>query len=171
VYLMRVGRLRRWSFERDAGSPEDVAEASRDLMLDVGEEGLSVYRIEGESEAHEVAVRFALTCRPDPQHLDYIVFPSELAAEIGLTVPYLPREDQDPFLNARHHEIHGLTADLSLRLAKAILTCAERRVERVRENQLAALGTELCRRDPGLKSYLKGRWATILGDPMPRDDR
>ncbi len=61
MYLLRVGRLRRWSIERDAGRPEDVAEASRDLRLDVGEEGLSVYRIEGEGEALEVAARFALS--------------------------------------------------------------------------------------------------------------
>jgi hypothetical protein len=79
VHLLRVGRLRRWSFERDASSPEDVAEASRDLKLDVGEEGLSVYRVEGEGETLEVAVRWALTCRSKPRPMDYVVFPAELA--------------------------------------------------------------------------------------------
>jgi hypothetical protein len=61
VYLLRIGRQRRWSSDRDATSPEDVAEASRDLKLDVGEEGLSVYRVEGQEESLEVAVRWALT--------------------------------------------------------------------------------------------------------------
>jgi len=171
VYLLRVGRLRRWGFERDAGRPEDVAEASRDLRLDAGEEGLSVYHVEREGESLEVAVRFALTCRTNPQHLDYVVFPSELASDLGLTVRYIPSEHVDAFLNARHYEIDGLTPDLSLRLAASILACAGRRVERVREHDLLALGTNLCRRDPELKSSLKGHWATLLGFPVSEDDR
>jgi hypothetical protein len=87
------------------------------LRLDAGEHGLSVFRVEGEGEALEVAVRFAITCRANSQHLDFVVFPSELALGLGLTVRYIPREYLDPFLNARHHEIDGLTPDLSLRLA------------------------------------------------------
>ncbi len=66
MYLLRVGRLRRWGFDRDPRRPEDVAEAARDLSLDVGEAGLSVFRVDDQEEAHEVAVRFALTCRPRP---------------------------------------------------------------------------------------------------------
>jgi hypothetical protein len=72
VYLLRVGRQHRWSFERDASDSEDVAEASRDLKLDMDEEGLSVYRVEGEGETLEVAVRWALTCRPKPRPMDYL---------------------------------------------------------------------------------------------------
>ena len=78
-----MGRLRRWSIERDAGRPKTWPEASRDLRLEAGEAGLSVSRVEGEGEAREVAVRFALTCRPDPQHLDFVVFPSELASRLS----------------------------------------------------------------------------------------
>jgi hypothetical protein len=162
-----VGRLSRWSLDRDARRPEDIAEAARDLSLDVGEEGLSVFRIEGDDEAREVAVRFALTCRPKPQHLDFVVFPSELAEDLGLTIPYAPREDLEPFLRARHHEIVGLTPERSPRLAAAILACTGRRVERVREHDLSSLGMELCRRDPILRAFLRGRWPTLLGGPSP----
>jgi hypothetical protein len=93
VYLLRVGRLRRWSSDRDPRRPEDVAEAVRDLNLDVGEVGLSVFRVEERDEAREVAVRFALTCRARPQHVDFVVFPSELASDLGLVVAHVPSLD------------------------------------------------------------------------------
>jgi hypothetical protein len=167
VYLLRVGRQHRWSFDRDATDSEDVTEASHDLKLDRDEQGLSVYRVEGEGETLEVAVRWALICRTKPQPMDSVVFPSELASDLGLTVSYRPRENLDPFLNARHYEIMGLTPELSERLAAAILGYAGRRVQRIQEKDLQKLGAELCRRDPELKNYLKGRWATMLGEPAP----
>jgi hypothetical protein len=164
VYLLRVGRQRRWSFERDATRREDVAEAALDLQLDEDEEGLSVYRVEGEGEVLDVAVRFALTLRSKPQPMDYVVFPSELASDLGLTVSHVPRPDLDPFLNERHHEIVGLSADSRLRLAEAILSHPGRRVDRLREKDLPRLGAELCRRDPQLRRYLKGVWSTLLDE-------
>jgi hypothetical protein len=170
VYLLRVGRLRRWNFDRDARRPEDVAEAARDLSLDVGEEGLSVFRVEGDDEAREAAIRFALTCRPKPQHLDFVLFPSGLASDLGLGVAYAPRQDLEPFLNARHYEIVGLTPQLALRLAAAILSCAGRQVERLREHDLPSLGMALCHRDPGFNAFLKGQWSTLLGGLPPSDE-
>src|SRR5262249_20293175 len=167
--LLRVGRLRRWTFDRDARRPEDVAEAARDLNLDIGEEGLSVFRVERDAEAREVAVRFALTCRPKPQHLDFVAFPAELASDLGLDITYAPRGDLEPFLKARHHEIVGLTPELALRLAAAILACSGRQVERLREHDLPSLGMELCHRDPGFSAFLKGHWSTLLGG-LPASD-
>jgi hypothetical protein len=170
VYLLRIGRLRRWSLDRDAGRPEDVAEAARDLSLDVGEAGLSVFRVEDEDETREVVVRFALTCRPKPQHLDFVVFPSELVSHLGLDIAPVPREDLEPFLSARHHEIAGLTPVLALHLAAAILGCVGRQVERIREHDLPTLGVESCRRDPELKQFLKGHWAMLLSRVSPGDE-
>jgi hypothetical protein len=165
VYLLRVGRQRRWGFERDASNPDDVAEASLDLQLAVDEDGLSVYRVEDETESLEVAVRWALTCRSKPQPMDYVVFPSELASDLGLTVAQTSREELDPFLNARHYEITGLTPELGRRLAQAILGHAGRRVVRVKEKDLPSLGAEICRGDSELKKYLKREWAIMLGEP------
>jgi hypothetical protein len=159
-----VGRQRRWSFERDAARPEDVVEAAKDLQLDENEEGLSVYRVEGEGEALEVALHFALTLRPKLQPMDYVAFPSELASDLGLTVSRVPRADLVPYLGERHYEIAGLTAEGRLRLAEAILRHSGRHVNRVRESDLPRLGAELCRRDPELRKYLKGIWATLLDD-------
>src|SRR4051794_1235167 len=108
-------------------------------------------------------------CRPTPQHMDYVVFPSELVSNLGLTISYVPREGLDPFLNARHYEITGLTPELALRLAAAILGYAGRRVVRVKEKDLPKLAAELCRRDPNLQKSLTGEWATLLGDPVPEE--
>jgi len=128
-----------------------------------------VFRVEGEDEPREAAVRFALTCRKDRRHADYLVFSSELAEGLGLAVVHVPREDLDSFLGARHHEIQGLTPESTLRLAVAILADAGRRVGRVPKGDLEPLGAEICRRDPDLQKYLKGEWATRLEDPAPEE--
>ena len=65
-----------------ADDPEHIVDAARDVSLSHGEVGLSVYRVEGDEDARELAIRYALTCRNGPaDHMDYIVFPDEVAIE------------------------------------------------------------------------------------------
>jgi hypothetical protein len=169
MLLLRIGIRSRWAADRVADEPDHVAKAAVDLELRPDEEGLSVFRVEGEDDSREVAVRFALNCRKDHGPVDYLVFPSELAERLGLAVVYLPREDLDPRLSARHYEILGLTPELTMRLAAAILSDDGRQVGRVQKGDLIRLGAEICRRDPQLRSYLKGDWAArlapLLDDP------
>jgi hypothetical protein len=162
MLLLRIGIRSRWATDRIADEPDHVAKAAVDLELRPDEDGLSVFRVEGEDDSREVAVRFALNCRNDRGPIDYLVFPSELAERLGLAVASVPREDLDPRLSARHYEILGLTPELTLRLATAILADANRRVGRVQKGDLIRLGAAICRRDPQLQSYLKGDWATRL---------
>src|ERR1700677_2622542 len=86
MWVLRVGRKARWEGPRDASDPGQIAEAAEDLRLGPDEVGLSVYRIVDPAEVQEVAVRFALTCRRKPEHLDYVLFPGELATDLGLDV-------------------------------------------------------------------------------------
>jgi hypothetical protein len=165
MLLLRVGRRARWGTDRRADDPVHVVEAARDLTLSPDEAGLSVYRVEGDEDSREVALRYALTVRGKIAHMDYLVFPSELATSLGLSVIFVPTQEQDPKLNARHHEIIGLTPELELRLAGSILASEQRRIVRIRDRDLPELGAELCRRDPELKKSLIGEWATILRDP------
>jgi hypothetical protein len=169
MLLLRIGTRSRWVPDRAANAPDHVAQAAVDLELRPDEDGLSVFRVEGEDDSREVAVRFALTCRKDRGPVDYLVFPSELAERLGLAVAYVPHPDLDPRLSARHYEILGLTPELTLRLAAAILADAGRCVGRVQKGELIRLGAEICRRDPELQRYLKGDWATklapLLDDP------
>ncbi len=72
------------------------------------------------------------------------------------------RADLDLFLGARHYEILGLTPELTVRLAAAILADASRRIGRVPKDDLEPLGAEICRRDPEFQKHLKGDWATRL---------
>jgi hypothetical protein len=171
MLVLRVGRKARWEGDRPADDPGRVSQAALDLQLGPEEVGLSVFRVEGEDETVEVAVRFALTCRDRPAHVDFVIFPAELATELGLTVAPVPIEGLDPTLNARHHEIIGLTPELTSRLAASILAAPGRRVGRVRDRDLAALGAELCGRDPGLRNHLRSEWASKLtplpGNPPP----
>jgi hypothetical protein len=127
-----------------------------------GEVGLSVFRIDEEGDIREVGVRFALTCRRKPEHLDYVLFQEELATDLGLAVALTSLAGLHPYLNDRHHEVLGLTDELRLRLAAAILGREDRRVGRIRDKDLIAFGLELCQRDPALREHLKGDWPTKL---------
>ncbi len=162
--LLRIASRGRWAADRAAGDSRHVEDAANDLRLKPRESGLSVFRTEDPDNAREVAVRFALTCRVDPRHADYLVFPSELAERLGLAVAHVPRQDLEPRLGERHYEIVGLTPELGLRLAAEILADDGRVVGRVEKADLIHLGTELCRRDPGLKKHLAGRWPALLDD-------
>lgn len=170
MLLLRVGRQARWGADRRAGNPDHVADAARDVSLSGGEVGLSVYRVEGDDDARELAIRYALANGDGPtENMDYVVFPDRLAISIGLIVREMPSGDRDPLLDARHHEILGLTPELQVRLAAAILASGESRVTRIARAKLLSLGAELCRRDPRLKNDLKGKWATLLADSAPED--
>ena len=162
MWVLRVGRKARWEVDRDASDPGQVAEAAEDLRLGPGEAGLSIFRIDEEDEVREIGVRYALTCRRKPEHLDYVLFPEDLATDLGLTVTPTSTAGLHPYLNDRHYEILGLTEELRLRLAAAILGREDRRVGRIRVKALIALGLEVCRRDPTLREHLKGDWPSKL---------
>jgi hypothetical protein len=167
MWVLRVGRKARWDVGRHASDPGQVAEAAEDLRLGPGEVGLSVFRIDEENEIREVGVRYALTCRRKSEHLDYVLFPEELAKDLGLTVTPTSIAGLHPYLNDRHYEISGLTGELRLRLAAAILGLEDRRVGRIRDKALIAFGLEVCRRDPALREHLKGDWPTKI--PLATD--
>jgi hypothetical protein len=162
MWVLRVGRKARWEVDRDPSDPGQVAAAAEDLRLGPGEAGLSIFRIDEEDEVRGVGVRYALTCRRKPEHLDYVLFPEELATDLGLTVTPTSAAGLHPYLNDRHYEILGLTEELRLRLAAAILGREDRRVGRIRDKALIALGLEVCRRDPALREHLKGDWPSKL---------
>jgi hypothetical protein len=168
MLLLRIGRQARWAVDRVAENPDHVIDAAKDLRLDEGEGGLSVYKLEGEQESREIAIRFAVTCRdwpPDP--LDSVVFSEELATGLGLTVVLVPRSDLEPFLDRRHCEIIGLTPELALRLAAAILADPGRQVDRLRAKEIPPLASDLLRRDPGTISYLGKGWSEKLDPTQP----
>jgi hypothetical protein len=168
VLILRVGRIARWATDRTADEPAHVDQAAIDLRLAPGEAGLSVFRADSAEEQREVAIRFALVCRDwPPDHLDYIVFPVDLATTLGLSVSPVPRDDLDLYLRHRHQEIFGLTPELVQRLALAILAHRGRQVERLGKRHLPALAAEICRRDPEIRRYLGAGWAAWLDSSTP----
>jgi hypothetical protein len=91
MLVLRVGREARREGALPTDDPGRISQATLDLQLGPDEIGLSVFRVEGEDETIEVAVQFALTCRDRPAHVDFVVFPEELATDLGLTGQLLPR--------------------------------------------------------------------------------
>jgi hypothetical protein len=174
MLLLRVGRISRWAPDRAASITAHVDQAAIDLRLAPGETGLSVFRADDAEEQHEVAIRFSLICRDwPPDHLDYVVFPADLATTLGLSVSPMPRDDLDLYLSDRHHEIIGLTPELTQRLASAILAYGDRQVERLPKRHLPSLAAEVCRRDPEIRKHLAEGWAAglapFLDAPAPGD--
>lgn len=167
MLLLRIAGRNRWAADRTNADREHVEDAAVDLQVRVGESGLSVFHTEGAEDARELAVRFALTCREDPRHVDYLVFSAETAERLGLIVVPAPREDLEPRLSERHHEVLGLSPDLALRLAADILADTGRLAARVQKADLIPLGKALCESEPDLRTHLKGRWKILLGDPGP----
>ena len=161
MLVLRVGRLSRWN-NRDFRNPQHVEDAARDMDLAPDEEGLSVFTVADEGEEQQVAVRFAMTCRNRPDHLDYVTFPAELASDLGLDVRHVPRPELDDYLTARHFEIVGLTVGLGQQLARAILENRSYRVHRIRDRDLTALGAALCREHPRLRDHLRGSWPGLM---------
>jgi hypothetical protein len=154
MFLLRIGSLGRWPSDRGVLGADAAAKAAADLALRARDSGLSVFRVEGAVESTEVALRYALTCRDEPRNVDYVVFPSDLPTALGLSVVPAPTPDLEPYLSERHEEILGLTPELSLKLAAAILADGRWRTERIARADLESAGAELCRRDPGLKNHL-----------------
>jgi hypothetical protein len=172
MLILRIGTRGRWLPKSVVDESKRVELAVRDLARKPGEPGLSVYRVDAEDEERQVAVRFAVTLRSArSEHLDYIVFPAEVAEGLGLTVAHVPQEGIDPYLSERHFEILGLTPELTRVLAAAILAVAARRVERLGKREIPLLASELCRRDPSLRRFLAEGWsetlAPLLGDTAP----
>lgn len=109
MLILRIGSRGRWASDRVADNSAHVEAAAKDLKLGPRHKGLSVYRAEDQDEQEEVALRFALTCRDvKTDHVDYVVFPAELAENLGLTVTHQPLDGLDPYLNERHYEIIGM---------------------------------------------------------------
>ena len=167
---LRIATRNRWTADRTADEPDDVDQAVVDIELRPTERGLSVFRVEGEDESHEVAVRFVLNCRDDGHPVDYLVFPAELAGRLGLTIVHAPREDLQPWLSERHYEVLGLNEELTRSLAAMILSDSRRRVQRIPKADLPALGDEVCQRDPAIRAYLSKKWATRLTPRLANPD-
>src|SRR5437016_5727951 len=99
MFLLRIGSFGRWPSDRGVLGADAAAKAAADLTLRGEETGLSVFRVEGDAEPTEVALRFALTCRNDTRNVDYVVFPTELPGALGLSVVPAPTPDLEPFLS------------------------------------------------------------------------
>jgi hypothetical protein len=140
-----------------------VAEAAKDLLLREDETGLSVFRVADLGEADRVAKLFALTCRERPGPLDYVLLPPECFVPLhGVALLPVPDEQLHPYLSERHHEVRGLTPDLSRQLAQVLLAAGGHQVHRLKERDLVEAARQLVAQDGSLSIYLIGEWRGIL---------
>ncbi len=143
MWLLRCARKNRWE-DRRADDPSHVAEAARDLSLRPGEDGLSLFEVADEEEGRRVAtsigVHKMLTLgRAD--HVDYILIPSDDFARLGLAVVPEPDLRLGPELSALHREAKGITDEMSLKLAAAILETGQVQVNRIKKQDVEKAAT------------------------------
>ncbi len=138
MWLLRSARKNRWE-NRRGDDPAHVSEAAKDLTLRAGEEGLSLFEVENEEEGERVAtslgVHRTLTLgRSD--HVDYLLIPSETFAQLGLTVVPVPDPRLEAPLSELHREAKGITDEISLQLAAAILKARRFQVNRIKKQDV-----------------------------------
>jgi hypothetical protein len=138
MWLLRSARKNRWEHRR-ADDLSDVTEASKDLTLRTGEDGLSLFEVKDEAEGQHIATaigvhRMLTVGRSD--HVDYLLIPSEVFARLGLTVIPVPDPRLEPQLSELHREVKGITDEISLQLAAAILKEGRFQVNRIKKQEI-----------------------------------
>jgi hypothetical protein len=133
MWLLRCARKNRWA-NRRADDSAHVSEAAKDLTLRAGEDGLSLFEVKDEEEGQRVATsigvhRMLTLGRSD--HVDYLLVPSETFAQLGLTVVPVPDPRLEARLSGLHREAKGITDEISLELAEAILKTGRFYVNRI----------------------------------------
>src|SRR6185312_5665572 len=107
-----------------ADEPAQVSEAAKDLTLRPGEDGLSLFEVKDEAEGELVATRIGvhrMITLGRSDHVDYLLIPPEVFAQLELTIVPVPDPRLEPQLSELHREIKGITDETSRRLAAAIL--------------------------------------------------
>lgn len=169
MWIFRVGKLSHWTKQdptdrkkkvlRDPNQPHDVGRAVRDLTPRSGE-NLSVYQASAIEVGSDIAFLYAVTVRPRPRDMDFILIPDESLA--GFTCVSTPSFVGAPSLRELHHEIHGLEiVARRQQLAIAVLQHAQTAVVRIRERELVQRARALPPRDEA-RTFLAGEWPAIL---------
>jgi hypothetical protein len=123
MWLFRGVTKNRW-LNRRADDSAHVDAAARDISLRPGEDGLSLYRVDDEEDGKRVGTLFGVykkQVRGRADHVDYILIPADSFTGLGLSVLPVPDPALGPELSERHHEVRGMTASLSRRLAAILL--------------------------------------------------
>ncbi|MBI2566874.1 MAG: hypothetical protein HYV63_07585 [Candidatus Schekmanbacteria bacterium] len=147
---------------RSASSPEDVAAVAKDLFRRRGERGQSVFRVQNRDEADTAAVIFAITCRPDPADVDYVLIPDECLAPLRLEIRAEPSTALHPFLGERHFEIVDLADDRVEDFARYVLADARYEALRINERSLVEKARDMLAKLPDLTGFLGLDWPDVL---------
>lgn len=152
MWLLRIARRSHWS----SGS---VADAARDLEprreAEIVED-LSVFRVESEREAADVATVWVATQRR-PSAVDYVLLPDDVVRAL-CEVAHRPQPALHPLLAERHYEILGLADAALLRsLAERLLDVGVT-ATRIKERDLRDAVLARLESDPDLLRLLKPGW-------------
>ncbi|MCG8425062.1 MAG: hypothetical protein MJE77_44845 [Proteobacteria bacterium] len=158
---LRIGKRGRWK-ERSAQSPDDVAEASKDLAPREHED-LSVYKVDSLDEATRVATAHALTQKPGPANIDAVVLPDQALTTAGLEPIPVPMEELPAYLSDRHYEIRGLEdPDVQRVVAEAALNLGNVDAQRLPKGTLKEMALNGVLEEEGVKAAISTKWKEYL---------
>jgi hypothetical protein len=140
MWLLRCGRKNRWE-NRLADDAQQVAEAAKDLSLRPGEDGLSLFEVADEEDGKRIATLIGVhktLIFGRSEHVDYLLIPSDLLSNFRLNVVTVPDPELGPQLSERHREAEGITTEIAVDLAAAILNDGRFKVDRIKKQDVEA---------------------------------
>jgi len=165
VWFRRISHLKDWRGCRSSDTKRKTA-LCNDVRLRDGEDGLSLYRVQGYTDARRVAALYRMVNRPDPGRLDYLVIPDDLLNEFQvLPCPYA---EMPSVLRDIHHEIKGWTVDDAAHLVEKLISHAAAATDdakpwdKLTEADLLTIVPGLLRDHPELLDFLDGRWIELI---------
>ncbi len=138
MWLLRCGRKNRWESRR-ADDPLHVTEAAKDLTLRPGEDGLSLFEVADEDDGKRIATLFGVhrtLTLGQSEHVDYVLVPADLFGSFPLNVIAAPDPELGQQLSERHREAKGITNEIAVDLAAAILNDGQFAVGRIKKQDV-----------------------------------
>ena len=133
-FFLRIAKANRWQRDEETNNSPTAQDAVKDLKLQLGENGLSLYKLQQESEADELACVYSIVLRDNPQHFEYVLFPASVLSDYR--VDHVPVIEHPRFLSERHYEIPKPSEEQLLHLAEHILASPSKKVARIMKQQI-----------------------------------
>lgn len=132
--FLRIVSAKRWQHDEETNNSPTAQDAVKDLKVRPDENGLSLYKLQQESEAEELACVYSLVLRDNPKHFEYVLFPASVLS--GYRVDLMPVINHPRFLSERHYEIPNPSEEQLLHLAECILASPSKKVARIMKQQI-----------------------------------
>jgi hypothetical protein len=166
---LRLGKRSRWK-DRDATNSEHVAQAAEDLKPRASED-VSVYRVENLLDARRIASAHAITQRPKPDSIDFVLLPDDALSDLGLVPNHRPMSELPALLRELHYEIPSLQDEWRrTAIAARTLSSDNLTVERLGKPAIAEQWKLCLSKEASVLQNASEDWTRFLDDYIQRQN-